>query len=246
MTRSTRILAAIHLAGNALLLWLAYYWLGIGESRTSSLLWSALVALALATLSCWLDGATFVYFVGQSAGLPSSFRRALRHLLAIGAAVLIILLLYGVLQRWSDYSPQPAFNIASWLTLKLRKPVRPNSVLRVFQALTWLVRWVVLPVILVPWFAAVASQGFAGFRRRLATGRLYWIQAPVLLLCSLWIPWVLLNWVPYAGRFPLEMASFVVRLVVAYLLFVGAWLVLIFLTSRGTPVLSHAKTEARP
>jgi hypothetical protein len=31
------------LLANALILWLGYYWLGIGESRTSTLLWSALV-----------------------------------------------------------------------------------------------------------------------------------------------------------------------------------------------------------
>jgi hypothetical protein len=246
MTRSTRILAAIHLGANALLLWLGYYWLGIGESRTTSLLWSALVGLVLVTLSCWLDGATFAYFVGQVLDLPTAFRAALRNLLAIFAAFLVVLLLYVLLSRWSEYSMLPAFEISSWLTQKFRKPVRPNSVFRIFTAVTWLVRWVVLPVILLPWVAAVSSQGWRGFRHRIEKTRRYWIEAPVLLLCALWVPFLLLGWVPYAGKFSLEMVSFAIRLLVAYLLNVTAWLVLVFLTSRGRPVLSHPSTEAKP
>src|SRR5438552_2499740 len=43
----TRQLAVIHLVGNGLLLWLGYYWLGIGESRASALIWSAAVLVAV-------------------------------------------------------------------------------------------------------------------------------------------------------------------------------------------------------
>jgi hypothetical protein len=246
MTRSTRILSAVHLGSNALLLWLGYYWLGIGESRTASLLWSAAVAVVLVCLTCWLHGATFAYFAGQVLDLPGSFRTALRNLLAIVAALAVVLLLYFLLSRWADYSMLPAFDISSWLTLKFRKPVRPNSVFRIFRTVTWLVRWVVLPVILLPWVAAVASQGWRGLRHRIAKTRRYWLQAPVLLLCALWVPFLLLDWVPYTGRFSVEMVSFAIRLLVAYLLFVAAWLVLAFLTSGGRPVLSHPSTEARP
>jgi len=250
MTRGTRILSAVHLGANALLLWLGYYWLGIGESRTASLLWSAVVALVLVSLACCLHGATFAYFAGQAVGqdtdLPSSFRTALRNLLAIYAALVVVLLLYFMLTRWSDYSTQPAFDISSWLTLKFRKPVRPNSVFRIFRAVTWFVRWVVLPVILLPWVAAVSFQGWRGLRHRIAKPRRYWLQAPVLLLCALWVPFVLLGWVPYTGKFAIEMASFVIRLVAAYLLFVAAWLLLAFLTAGGKPVLSHPSTETKP
>jgi hypothetical protein len=250
VTRATRTLSAVHLVANALLLWLGYYWLGIGDSRTASLLWSAVIALVLVSLSCWLHGATFAYFAGRPVGqvtdLPTSFRTALRNLLAILAALVVVLLIYLLLSRWSGYSTQPAFDISSWLTLKFRKPVRPNSVFRIFRALTWLVRWVMLPVILLPWVAAVASQGWAGFRHRIANTRRYWLQAPLLLLLALWVPFLLLDWVPYTGKFAIEMASFVIRLLVAYLLFVAAWLVLAFLTSGGKPVLSHPSTEAKP
>jgi hypothetical protein len=249
MTRSTRNLMAVHLAGNALLLWLAYYWLGLGESRTSSLLWSAVVALLLVVLTSCLHGATFAYFVapvGQVTDLPRAFRTAVRNLLAILLAVLVVLLLYFLISLWINNSAVPGYNLSSWLTLKLRKPVRPTAIFRIFNVATWLVRWVILPVIMLPWIASIASGGWRGFRRRLATKRLYWIEAPVLLLCALWVPFLLLGWVPYNGNFTLEMVSFAIRLLVAYLLFVGAWLVLAFLTSGGKPALSQPITEAKP
>ena len=55
----TRLLIAIHLAGNALLLWLGYYWLGLGESRAATLAWSAAIALVIVAGACWLHGAAF-------------------------------------------------------------------------------------------------------------------------------------------------------------------------------------------
>ena len=245
MTRSTRILSAVHVGANAVLLYLGYYWLGIGESRTSSLLWSAVVALVLVCFSCVLHGATYAYFAGQGSDLRGAFRAALRNLLAILVALGVVLVLYYLLSRWADYSQQPAFNVSSWLTLKFRKPVRPNSVFRIFSAVTWVIGWVVLPAILLPWLASVASRGWAGFRDRIAKTRRYWIQAPLLLVCALWVPFRLIDWVPHVSTFTMEMVSLIVRMLVAYLLFVAAWLVLAFVTSAGKPVLSQPSTAGR-
>jgi hypothetical protein len=63
-------LAVSHLAGNALLLWLVYYWLGLGEARATAVAWSATVALIIIAGACWLHGAAFA----------RSFTLALRHL----------------------------------------------------------------------------------------------------------------------------------------------------------------------
>ena len=68
--RSLVPLAAAHVVGNALLLWLGYYWLGLGESRASTLAWSALVALFLVTLECFLHGSTFAWFSLPKRWLP--------------------------------------------------------------------------------------------------------------------------------------------------------------------------------
>ena len=244
MTRPNLSFVAVHLVGNALLLLLGYYWLGIGESRTLTLLWSLVVVLLFVCLTCLLHGAALV---GQALGL-STFRTALRNLVPLVLAALAILALYLLVSRWSDYSSDPAFKIASWLTLKFHKPVKPNTILRIFNVVTWLLRWVVLPVPLLPMLSGVASTGWRGFRQfaQLSGRRLFWIQAPILLLCAFWLPLKLINWVPQAGSFTMEILSFSARLLFAYLLFVASWLLLARLTSAGKPVLSHPRTAVSP
>jgi hypothetical protein len=234
----TRRLGALHLAGNALLLCLGYYWLGIPESSLPTLAWSFLLALAILCGAAWLHGTAFAYF--QTPDLPTALRKAGRHLLPLVALGIAILAVYWLLSLWAAYSPQPAFQIASYLTLKLRKPVRPAAVLTVFSVVLWLVRWALLPLLLLPLAAAVSRSGWRGFGSFQTRGRhhrLYWIVAPLLLLSAFWAPFQLLHWTPLAGGFGLEVLSFLIRITVAYLLFVGACLLLAF---------TAASTEPRP
>jgi hypothetical protein len=234
-----RFLVIVHLVGDALLLWLGYYWLGAGEGNWSRLVWSALVAMLLLSLACCLHGGTLAYF-GKAAAPGRGALGMLHRLGQFMAAVLILLAVYFLLARWADYSAQPAFKIASWLTLTFRKPVRPPTVLTIFNVALWLIRWVVVPVAALP----VLS--------RIATGRwpartiLYWIEVPILLLCAVWLPLKLIGWVPTLEGFGLQMFSFVVRALIAYLLLVGAWLTLEFLTSGGKPRSTQPSTVALP
>lgn len=249
MSRTTRKLLLLHLVANALLLWLGYEWLGVGESTLLRLLWSAVDALLILALSCWLHGATFAYFRdGVPPGINGAFRLALRNLPPLLVVALAVLLLYGWLEWWQGYSVTPAAKLSSWLTLRLRKPVAPASVLQFFNAMLWMVRWVLLPVELLPLFSGVSARGWHGFnefgwRRH---SRLYRLEAPVLLLAGIWLPLRLMAWVPRAGSFGMEMASFSLRLLVGYLLFVAAALLLAFLTSRGRPAASQPSTVPSP
>jgi hypothetical protein len=157
-------------------------------------------------------------------------------------------LLYWVLAKWAAYSANPAFRIASWLTLKLRTPVRPASVGRVFNGALWLVRWVLLPVMFLPVLSAISASGWRGFRLAAwKTGKwMYWIETPLLLLLAVRVPLLLLNWVPRLKGFGVQSASFALRAAVAYLLFGGAWLLLAFVTSEGNPRATHPSTAFSP
>ncbi len=170
----------------------------------------------------------------------AAWRTALRNLLPLAIAAVAVIVVYYLLDRWADYSSKPASTLASYLTLKFRKPVKPSSVLRAFNVALWLVRWAIVPVLLLPMLSAIASGGWRGFRAFGALTRkwLYWIEAPLLLVCAVAIPLKLLGWVPQVGGFGMETVSFVLRAGVAYLLFVAAWLTLAFVTSGGTPA-SH-------
>jgi hypothetical protein len=240
-------LALFHVLANALLLWLGYYWLGLGEGHMPALIWSLFVALALVGCTGWIYGAAFAFFSEAKTErqvLPA-YRIALRHLAPLTLALLVTLALYYGLARWAAYSPDPAATFASYLTLKLRKPVKPQSVLRAFNVALWIVRWVIVPVLLIPLMANIASLGWAGLRAR-KWRWIYWVAMPAALLCAQWIPLHLLGWVPHVGSFPAELASFVVRAVLAYLLFIAGWLALAFVTSRGKPSLTQASTVASP
>jgi hypothetical protein len=270
MSRPLRNLCLAHLLGNALLLWLGYYWLGLGEESAGVLLWSLLVAAAVALGACWLHGAAFAFWAGPS---DRPFRLALRNLAPIVTAAAGVAALYLLLAFWAGYSAKPAFGIASWLTMTLRRPVKPATVLAVFNAALWIVRWMALPALLLPMVAGVAARGWRGFcgagasacqplpdgapfgpgsivALLAATVRerfvLRLLAVPALLLCAFRLPFLLMGWVPRVGGFWIEMLSFTLRFALAYLLFVAAWLLLVFLTSSGKPAVTQPKTVVSP
>ena len=250
MNRATTLLGLLHFVANALLLGLGYYWLGLGESSGTRLAWSFLVATVLVCLAVWLHGATFAYFrAGNNSHLPAAIRTALRNLVPLIVLGALVLCIYVLLERWRDYSAQPAFKIASYLTLKLRKPVKPSAVLRVFNLLLWVLRWAVLPLILLPLAAETSSRGWSGLRHPFqahAKRLLYWLEVPLLLTCAFCLPFKLINWVPRVNSFGMELTSFLARLIFAYLLFTGAWLLAIFFSSGGKPRFSQPKTVLSP
>jgi hypothetical protein len=248
MIRSSRPLWIVHLAGNALLLWLGYYWLGVGESRALALVWSALVALAIVCGACWLHGAAFVWFAKPKPRLRGVFATALRHFGPLLLAAAAVVLVYLLANLAADSASTASFKAASWLTLKLRTPVRPSAIARIFAVALWLLRWVVLPVFLLPMVAGVAARGWRGFADlgAMVRRRMYWIEAPLLLLGAFWVPLQLYSWTPRVGGFRMEMASFLIRIAAAYFLSLAAWLVLAFVTSTGNPRLSQLKTTPSP
>jgi hypothetical protein len=242
-------LTLIHLLANAVLLGCGYYWLGIGEGRTSALIWSALIALALIALACSTYGATFAFFSpGEGREVVQAWKTAARNLLPMAAAAVAIAGVYWLLAMWQDYSSDPSFTLASYLTLKFRKPATPASVSRVFDAVLWFVRWAVLPVVLLPMLAAISTRGWQGFAAIGAGVRKwwYWLAAPLLLLCAIWAPLKVLGWTPRSRSFALEVVSFLLRATLAYLLFGAAWLVLAFATSAGKPRFTQPSTTVSP
>jgi hypothetical protein len=225
MMRATRPLILVHLFANALLLWLAYAWLGVDESTTGRLVWSAVDAIAILGLACWLYGATLVWFHGKHARLNEAFRAALPHVGALFVLAVVAIALYSLVSRAATASDQPALRLASWMTLKLRKPVKPAAIGGIFHGGFWVLRWVVLPALIVPVASGFATGGWRGWRGMAAVRSWkVWAAIPLLALAGLGLPGLILGWRPHFAAFGLEMASFVVRAVVAYVLFVAAML----------------------
>jgi hypothetical protein len=223
MSSAARKLFLLHLVIDALLLWAAYEWLGVGESTRLRLLWSAVYALMVLALTCWFHGATLIFFREGELNLRDAFAASLRQVPALLAAAILVLALYGLVAWAEAASGQPAFRLASWLTLKLRTPVKPVTVARIFLGGFWFVRWVLLPVALLPMASGIAAHGWRGVGEiGWRGGWRYWLEVPLLLGVGLLLPFLVLGWVPAVSGFALEMISFLMRMLMAYLLFVGA------------------------
>jgi hypothetical protein len=247
--RSLAILCGLHLLGNALILWLGYAWLSIPESNAAHLVWSVLLILLFVCSALWLHGTAFAWFSRRRP--ESNLRRAvvvaLRHLPALFVLAIISILLYILVSWFKSTLDQPAFRLASWLTLTLRKPVPPPRILAVFHGIIWLIDWLLLPALLVPLAAAVSTEGFAGFRRFASMPRLWKsLGIFVLVVGAVWVPLKLLAWIPKVPSFSAEMASFLLRAGVAYFLFAGLLLVLEKVTSAGIPSFIQRSSSAMP
>src|ERR1035438_8354405 len=195
MSAASRKFFVLNLVADALLLWLGYLWLGVAESTRALLLFSALSALGILALACWFHGATLVFFRkgdGPEVGIKDAFRTALRHLPVLLVAAILILALYGLLAWAAAATGQPAFRLASWLTLKLRTAVKPTTVARIFLGGFWIVRWVILPIALLPMASGIAARGWRGFGEfTWRTGWRNWLEVPLLLVAGLLLPFVL-------------------------------------------------------
>jgi hypothetical protein len=228
------------LVGNALLLWLGYTWLGMPEADRPHLAASALVLLAFGLGALWLH-ATALAFFGQK-NLAAAASTALRRLPWLFLLAVAVALVYGLLSYCYGAFDHTAFVLGSAATMTLRKPVPPARVLACFHAFIWLLRWVVVPALALPLAARVVSKTSP----RLARRWVYWLAVGALLLCAIWVPLRLLDWIPKADGFGMELASFAARIGFGYLLFVAALLALEFFTSAGKPRSSQPTTVVSP
>lgn len=242
MTRSHALLGTLHLAGNALLLWLGYGWLGMTEADGPHLAASAAVLLAFGIGALWLHATALAFFGNPASSFTAAASTALRRLPQLFALTVVVAIVYGLLSYWYGAFDHTAFVIGSAATMTLRRPVPPARVLDGFHAFIWLLRWIVVPALALPLAARMVSRRSPRFRRRW----LYWLAVGALLLCAVWVPLRLLDWIPKANGFSLQAASLAVRFGLGYLLFVAALLALEFFTSAGKPRSSQPTTTVSP
>ena len=212
----------MHLVANALVIASVYEWLTIGDSTALRLVATALFGLLLVVFTVWLHGIVFAHFREPEASVIAGFRSALRRLPLLILIALLAAASYWLLEWMLGKAYNTSVDIASWLTLHLHKAVHPSLIVRIFTWKVWIVEWVIVPVLLLP-----LAAGMWKARLREWT---FWIGCPVLLLLAVYVPWRLMNWVHWYGGLGLEMTSFIVRWLVAWLLFVTAWFAVVALT----------------
>jgi hypothetical protein len=219
----------IQAAGNALLFWLAFTWLGIRDSRNWQLAETATLGLLILAAWLWLQDGTFTYCADRSQGLWAAFRKSLKTLAIFSAIVIVFVALCWALGKLDDPLTTLGQKTASWLTFHLRKPVKPATWVRSYLAVLWGVRWIALPALLLPVAAGAACHGVRGMWRR--TRKLFWLEYLVALVVGFYVPTLLMSWVPRLIGTTAQVTSFVLRFGFAYALIITAWLAIAFFTA---------------
>lgn len=217
-------LAVTLLLGNALLAVAAYAWLWVPDETVIEVGLSMLLALAVVLAVVWLNGAALAAFHTEAGPLPLrlALRRLPRFLLwvvVVAAITVAAAWLAGSAGKISQY-------LASWLTLRLRRPVSPERVEWLYGSLLR-GAWCAAVLALVPLASQAAGGGFSARAalRTIARPR-YWLACALLALAGLYVPGKLVSWTPEFGALSFQAGSIGLRLGLAYLLAVTAWLVL--------------------
>ncbi len=197
-------------AGSLVFFALGYYWLGLNSATTASLGLSVLVLIALALLGAWLVSFAFT----------RSARAALGRIPVMLLWLVVAALVAGAYFYAVSYADPLDNWVSSALTLGTRTPVQIPFARPFFGLLAFLLA----ATVLLPAAARAVHTGALRDWRPVLT-RPHLAAAFVYLYFGLWLPWTLFWWVPDAGSFAGEMASFLVRAGLALFFFVGAWLV---------------------
>lgn len=228
----------LHLIANAALLLLAYLFLVLPDRTGLQVFGSAFVAALVILALLWLHGSTFAYFGDlHSSEKGSHFRESLRAFpRRLPAALLWLLVLILILWLWMRLDPW-LYSISGLVRQKsslLRKMFSPRAMDHIIHFKLFLVWAFILPITFLPLFAAISRRGFAGWAgygwravlRAIKNWR-WWLAYFILFHLADWFPLKLAHWVPNASTLGAEAISLGLRLTLAYLMAITAWLLTI-------------------
>jgi hypothetical protein len=219
----------IQVLGNAVLLASAWWWLSWPDARVWQVAASFVTAAILVLLALYVHGATLGYFAGTES-LAEAFRRGARRLPALLVWLIVFATILLLLQWIKGVLPQASVRVAQV------SGINPRAVTSTAGWVIFVVQWMIVPVVLLPFATEVSAEGFGGWRigalRRLRQG-VYWIGCAVALVIGAYVPYKLVWWVPRTSSLKQQAWSMGIRFVAAYLLAVTAWMIFAAVLGRG-------------
>jgi hypothetical protein len=237
-------------AGNAIIFALFVGWLRVPDAHWWELLFQALLILAILASILVLHGGTIAYFesahADHTAQLLPAFRKALQHVAALAVCVFVLYFVWGLSGHLYNYSTSfPGYlrsGFPGWLRRMISEPALDNT----YTFLLFVLRWVILPGLLLPFVLFSAERGFRGFVafrdwKKTVRSLAYWIALVVAAIIGVFFVQLVMGWRLDPGTSTLrgEQASFITRQLLAYLLALFSWL---FVAS----VLGRASRSAQP
>jgi hypothetical protein len=210
-------------------------WLLIPERRGWHLGASLVSVLFLATAALLLQAGALAYFADEEAapaGLRAAYGRAFRNLASFAFCVAAVYFLWGISHRLDAHQSALPSYVRSMPSV-MRRHISRAELIDAHAALIFLVRWIILPGLLLPFAAAAALSGFRGFGQgRVAAWRAirsgwYWLTITIAAVAGVLVTSSLVEWRPLARgeSISAESASMTIRLLMAYLIGLTSWMV---------------------
>jgi hypothetical protein len=226
----------VQFAGNAIIFALFFGWLQVPEAHWWQLLFQALLILLIVVSVLVLHGGTLAYFrsahADRAAQLLPAFQKALKHVAALAVCVFILHIPWALSGHLYNYQTSfPGYlrsGFPAWLRRMISEPALDNT----YTFMLFVLRWVILPGLLLPFLLFCADRGFRGFIAFREWGKTvcslaYWIVLVVAAIVGVYFVQVVMGWRlfdPRTSTLRGEQASFVMRQLLAYLLALFSWL----------------------
>ena len=232
--------------GVGTLVWLAlaYFWFWIREAKWWQLAGSVVLALFLAYFAAFLQRTALRVYRRDRLGpekLAAVQRNELRRRKVrewLPGAVFVFLLFAGfgwLAAELREALPGATQTAASWLTLHLRRPVDAYRLQQRAESLEFIGAWLLFVLIWLPLAAAsfLDERGMWRAAARAWRSLRYWLGTLACAVAGHVAFWQLAGWVPKVNGIAAETASMIARLVLAYVIALGAWLVILALVEEA-------------
>ncbi|HLJ90930.1 MAG TPA: hypothetical protein VKZ53_29270 [Candidatus Angelobacter sp.] len=234
----------IQFFGNAVIMLAIAWWLNLGDAHWWQLLFAAVLAIVIVVSIAVLHGGTLNYLFDSrdepgapngstQAGFRPPFMRALKHALAFALWAFIFFHLWQRIDGLSDYQYQATGYLRSGFPEWLRKLVSENRMRDLYSLGIFILRWVVLPGVLLPFALLCSDRGFRGFLSirvwfRMLKQRRLWAAIALASVVGVVLPAALAGWRLNAKTTSATGEGIFVafRLLLAYLLALFTWLML--------------------
>ena len=230
--------------GNAVIIFTFILWLQIPDSYWWQLFFQAVIALGMLAGALLLHGGTLNYCSDlcddKNATLRPAFKNAFKHLpaFALSLAVLGVLLYFAL--KLDNYQYQLLGYLRSEMPAWLRRHISEHAMDNLYNGFVFIIRWIVVPGLILPLCLLCVRTGFRGFIRLRAWWRAvrnlaFWIvlilAAIVGVYCTGKIMYWLLN--PKTATLTGEKIWLVFRMFVSSLLVLFSWLWVCFMMARA-------------
>jgi hypothetical protein len=222
---------------NPLLFGLFTLWLLIPVANAFHVALNILAAVLLLAAFLVLHAGTLNYFYSQPANgsipLRTAFAAALRNLLPVALCAVVLYLLFILAASAGAYTDALPPYLRSMMPAFLRRLVGLSTIQGIFDAFLFLLRWVLVPGLVLPFlasashfgFRALGRRGFASWKRTVFSVS-YWALLILAALVGVLATQKIMGMTPdfRTSTYAQETSSLILRASASYLLGLFAWM----------------------